>query len=220
MADRVTILGVHRIVRPRFEGEHPVRHVAFPPLGQSKLHSFRSWRYIIPYEARPAEVRDLSLHGVPWDKWTVPHPKTAPRLRFDFRLLATETSRADQVSPFRDRDSNHIASGLPDPVGVLFDLDNMPGQHVLGSTNRHLRLVLKRPRTRCRSQGERSNDSTYGAYVAHGSSLLTKDCLARSACPILSATACTSRLTAVPTRPHTNNVARCRPRAGRAGTSK
>src|SRR5262245_1642275 len=61
----------------------------------------------------------------------------------------------------------------------------MAGQHVLGPSNRHLRLVFKRPRTRCRSKGERGSDSTYDADVAHRSSLLAKDCLARSACPIL-----------------------------------
>src|SRR5687768_5167039 len=111
MADMVTILSMHRILRPRFEGEHPVGDVAFPSLGQSKLHRFRSWVHIIPDEARPPEVRDLSLHSIPRFKRTISHPKTAPGLRFDLRLLATETSRADQVSPFRDRDSNHIAGG-------------------------------------------------------------------------------------------------------------
>ena len=56
MADLVTILREHRIVRPGFEGEHPVRNVAFPPLGQSKLRRLSRWEYIISHEARPAEV--------------------------------------------------------------------------------------------------------------------------------------------------------------------
>src|SRR5215510_310832 len=142
MTHLVTILCEHRIVRSGFEGEHPVWHIAFPPLGQSKLHSFRSGGHIIPDEARPTEIRDLSFHGISWYKWTVPDPKTAPRLRFDFRLLDTRPRRADQVSSFGDCDSYHIPGSLPDPVSVLFDLNNMPGQHVLGPTNRHLRLVF------------------------------------------------------------------------------
>src|SRR6185437_1338680 len=188
MADSVAILGVYGIARPRFEGKHPIiGHVAFPSLRQSKVDSFRSWRHIKPDEACAAEVRDLDLHSVPSDKWTVPHSKTGARLRFHFRRLVAGASRADQVSVFRDCDANDLARRPPDPVSIPFDLDDIAVQHVFGTTNRHLRLILKRPGSRCRSEGERDNDSYYDADVTHGAILLARGYLAESADTMFSA---------------------------------
>lgn len=129
----------------------------------------------MPNEASPSQIRDLGSHGVPWDKRTVPDPKTAPGLRCDCCFFVAGTNRADQVSPFRYPDSHDITGILPDPVGFFFDPDNIPTQHVFGPTNRHLRFFFKGPGTRGRSNGERDDDSTYDVEVALSSSLLATD---------------------------------------------